>query len=200
MVQFSPVPEEAGGEDHRVEGDVVLADELEELHVLRAPSTSSSSRGRVLRGDGDVADGRVEPDVEDLVLEALLGHGDAPLQVAGDCALLEAVADPGLGHLDRVVRPEALLRGRLHPVASLGRMAGRSMNRCVVSRITGPGAADAAPGLLELGGVEQLAAVLALVAARIRVAAVGAGAPDVAVGQEPLVLLAVELLRTCCVM
>ena len=74
-------------------------------------------------------------------------------------------------------------------------MAGRSMNRCFVSLITGRGGADAAARVDQLDGIQELAAVLALVPARVGVLAVGAGAQDVAVREEPLVLLAEGLAQ-----
>ena len=46
---------------------------------------------------------------------------------------------------------------------------------------------DGRPRVDQVGGVEHPGAVLALVAAGVRVAAVRAGADDVAVGQEPAV-------------
>ena len=48
-------------------------------------------------GGGDVFDGRVEPDIEDLALHSwpglvALADGHAPVQVAGDAAVLQALA------------------------------------------------------------------------------------------------------------
>eukprot|EP00976_Prorocentrum_cordatum_P098194 1191297-Prorocentrum_minimum.AAC.2 len=59
-----PGGDEAGGEDHRVEGHVVLAHELHQLHVLALPPLLPVVRVR--GGDGDVADGRIEPHVQHL--------------------------------------------------------------------------------------------------------------------------------------
>ena len=56
-------------------------------------------------------------------------------------------------------------------------------------------ARDPAAGVEELIGVERAAAVVALVASRIFVTAVRAGALDVPIGQEALGLRVVELLR-----
>ena len=54
---------------------------------------------------------------------------------------------------------------------------------------------DRRPGFDEIGGIEHPGAVLTLVAASVRVAAMGAGANDVAVGQEAPVDRGVHLLR-----
>lgn len=53
---------------------------------------------------------------------------------------------------------------------------------------------DLAAGLLELDGIEQLAAAIALVAAGVVVVAVGTRALHVAIGQEARAALAVGLL------
>ena len=48
----------------------------------------------VVRCDGDVADGRIKPDIEDLVLIALARHRRAPLQVSRDAATPQASLHP----------------------------------------------------------------------------------------------------------
>jgi hypothetical protein len=76
--------------------------------------------------------------------------------------------DPGL------VQP--VLHGRLAQVEMLG-----------LAHLEVGGAGDGERGSIRSVGVELLGAVLALVAARLVEAAVGAGALDVAVGQETAV-------------
>ncbi len=185
--------QERAREDDGMERDVVLADELEKLHAFRVLPPRFPVPG-VAGGDRDVADGRVEPDVEDLALEPLLGHRDSPGQVARDGALLEPVADPGLGHLLRVVRPGALTRRLLLPGLEEGQDLGKvevQVRRLLQDRRL---SAEVAAGILQVRRIEKLAAVVALVAARVLRPAVRAGAVDVAVGQEARVILAVELL------
>ena len=107
-----------------MERHVVLAHELHVAHVRRAlvftppaaPVGLAQSVGvGPFGGGGDVFDGRVEPDVEDLALHAgpvcvALLHRDAPVEVAGDAAILKAVA---------IVEPFLRDRGGQHrPVAS----------------------------------------------------------------------------------
>src|SRR5208282_1727717 len=71
--------QQSHGKAHRVEGDVVLAHELDIGDIVSAlgqppPSPPrTASRIRPLRGRSDVFDRRVEPDIEDLVLEARTG-------------------------------------------------------------------------------------------------------------------------------
>ncbi len=69
-----------------------------------------------------------------------------------------------------------------------------------VLRVAHPGVAPLMRlrGSIRSVGVERAAAVVALVAARLGVAAVRAGALDVAVGQEALGLRVEELLGRAC--
>lgn len=60
--------DEAGGEDDGMEGHVVLSHELEEFYILVDPPFLVGFLEEV-GSDGDVADGSVEPDVEDFLLE-----------------------------------------------------------------------------------------------------------------------------------
>jgi len=62
---------------------VVLADELEELHFVGALPPILPVEALLVARAGSyryITDGRVEPNVEDLVLEARLGHRDAHLR------------------------------------------------------------------------------------------------------------------------
>ncbi|KAI3479573.1 hypothetical protein L1887_58385 [Cichorium endivia] len=72
--------DEARGEDDGVEAHVVLAHELVELDVVRVLPPLLPLVG-VVCGDARVADGRVEPHVQHLVLHALDGDGHTPLEV-----------------------------------------------------------------------------------------------------------------------
>ena len=86
-------------EDHRVEGDVVLAHELDVADVIRplvrAPPVAPRRAGRIgpFLGRADIFDGGVEPDIEDLALHprtrSAVGsdHRHAPFQVARDAAV-----------------------------------------------------------------------------------------------------------------
>ena len=78
--------------------------------------------------------------------------------------------------------------------SSSGSSFDSSRKKCCGLAQLGRGAADPAARVDEVDGVERPAAVLALVAAGPWVAAVRAGALDVAVGQEPLRLRVVHLL------
>ncbi len=196
VVQERPVvatPEKARREDHGVKGDVVLPDELEQLHLLRVlppvlrPAVSESG------GHRDVADRRVEPDVKHLVLKPLQGHRNPPFEVPGNRPLPQPVTDPPLGHLDRVAGPLALDAGSGHPLLQL-----RQNRRQIDVEVGGfpdhrSRSVHGTAGIDEVRGIEQLAAVLALITAGILVAAVRARSADVAVGEEHLRLLAVEL-------
>ena len=98
----------------RMKRDVVLADELEQLHLVPVLPPRFPLVG-VIRGDRDVSDRRIEPDVDHLLLEAFDRHRDAPLEVARDRSFFQTVANPGVGHLERVLCPPASHRRLAHP-------------------------------------------------------------------------------------
>src|SRR5918998_588969 len=80
-----------------VEDGVVLADEVYKPGARVLPVVAPEIRLPYvvcpLHRGGDVADGGVEPDVEALVLESRLRHGDAPEDVPGDRAPFEPASD-----------------------------------------------------------------------------------------------------------
>src|ERR671912_453206 len=118
---------ENSGPHARVKDGVVLADEVNEprLRLLPVPAPAvgvASELGPLHRG-GDVAYGCVEPHVESFVLEARLGDGDAPEDVAGNGALLEAAPDHAEdGGLDRVAPVVLLSDPRPQAVGELGQV------------------------------------------------------------------------------
>ena len=65
---------------------------------------------------GQVADGRVEPDVEDFVGEAVERHRRAPFEVAGDAAAFEALLNPGFRYNSRRVCPVARVDRLVYPL------------------------------------------------------------------------------------
>lgn len=78
-------------EDHRVESDIILANELIQLHVGIACLPPALPLRQLCGCDADVANGRIKPHVEDLLLVAGNGDGGTPLQIAGDAALAQTV-------------------------------------------------------------------------------------------------------------
>jgi|GEM_PF-5106818 len=184
-----------------MEGNIVLSDELEQFHLVGILPPGIHKRPPVqppvfaqVAGHGDIADGRVEPDVEDLVLIARLGHGNAPFQVPGDGPFPQSVPDPGLGHLDGVVGPEALDRSVLHPgfqpILDLGQVDVEVIGFFGVRRM----AAGRTAGLFQFRRIQQFAAGFALIAPGSGVAAVRADAPHVAVRQKTVAGIAEQLL------
>ncbi len=179
-----------------MEGDIVLAHEFDVADVMGAlvgppPAFPVLALGvGPLAGGGDVFDGGVEPDVEDLVLEArpglpAAGHRHAPGQVAGDAAvdqaLVEVLVADGPGQM-RPVRlavepgPDLALQLRLQQVEVAG-LADLEVGGARYGRI----------GFDEIRRIQQPTAVVALVAPRGTIAAVWTRALDVTVRQEPLV-------------
>ena len=181
------VAEQHGRPDLGVEDDVVLAHEVVGLGVRVVPPGPPGVRvaaaPRPLDRGGQVADHRVEPDVDPLVRPvppAVQRNRHAPVQVPGDGPGLQVIEQVE-GELEHVRAP--VTRLGLQPAAQhLGErgqveevVLGLGEDRCL--------AVD--PGLRvdQVGWVELVAAVVALVAARAGVAADRAGALDVAVGQ-----------------
>eukprot|EP00166_Cyanidium_caldarium_P000929 ctg_1404.g427 len=136
------------------------------------------------RGDAEVTDGRVEPHIEHLVGETVQRHRNAPLQIAGDAARFQAVAQPAAGHGQRVVAPAAALGCRVDP--SLQRIGQARQLQEEVARGThlGHTAGQRRSRSHQLGRVQQVAALVALIALGVLVAATRTGAVHVAVGQK----------------
>ncbi len=185
------VAEQHGRPDLGVEDDVVLAHEVVSLGAAavsgalpeRAPRIGVAGASGPLDGRRQVADHGVEPDVEPLVVTVappVERYRYAPVEVAADRARLEVVehVHDELAH----VRPPVLLR--LEPVAE---RAGE--RRQVEEVVLGLDelrrlAVDQRARVDQVDRVELVAAVVALVATRMRVAADRAGALDVAVRQR----------------
>ena len=162
-----------------MERHVVLAHELEYSARRRRPcrcATSAASRRplpwrRPIRRAGDVFDGRVEPDVEDLalhagpVLVAFLDR-DAPVEIAGDAAILQAVAvvQPFLGDRGGQDGPVGLAVDpgvASRPSSGLAQIEVLGLAHFQIGR-----AGDGRARVDQVGRVELLGAVLALIAAR----------------------------------
>ena len=189
------------GKRYGVEGDVVLAHELDVADILgplvQTPPVAPAVSGRIrpFLGRADIFDGGVEPDVEDLVLhartrEAVLGHRHAPGQVAGDApvnqTLVQMLVGDGFGQglpAALAVDPGADFRLdlRLQQI-EMARVAHLQVPRPRHRRI----------GIDQVGRIQQPPAVVALIPARADVAAMGARPLDIAVGQEPGVVDGVD--------
>ena len=183
------VAEQHGRPDLGVEDDVVLAHEVVRLGVRLVPPGPPGVRVAAapgpLDGRGQVPDHRVEPDVDPLVRPvppAVERNGHAPVQVPRDRPRLQVVQEVE-GELEHVRPPVARLG--LQPAAQhLGER--RQVQEVVLGLAEDRRlAVDLGPGVDQVGRVELVAAVVALVAAGARVAADRAGALDVAVGQRP---------------
>ncbi len=157
----------------------------------RRCATSASSRlspgvacGPFL-GGADVLDGGVEPDVEHLVLETRAGlaaahDGDAPGEIAGDAPVDEALVEVLVG--DGAVKAGQKCGLGGDPGADgVGELRLLQVEVAGFADLEIAGAGDHRIGADEVRRVEQVAAVVALVAPGLLEAAVGAGALDVAV-------------------
>ncbi len=192
---------DGGGEGQGVEGDVVLAHELHIANIfcpLVGPPPAFPCRIRIsmrvgpFGGGGDVFDRCVEPDIEDLAFHALPWRavelrGHAPGEVAGDAAILQpvAVVQPFLrdgGGQDRPVGLGVDPLRQIAPERFLFQIEVLGLPHLKLGR-----AGDGRTRVDEVGRVQLLGAVLALVATGLVIAAVGAGAFDIAVGKETVV-------------
>ena len=101
------------GEDERVEDDVVFSDKVEQIAALVLPVATPQLRVALPRGPffrgRDVADRRVEPDVEHLALGVFDGHRHAPREVARHRAVGEAVGEPAFDLPAHVRLPPRML-------------------------------------------------------------------------------------------
>ena len=99
--------------DDRVERHVVFADEVVDARVGALPEVAPGLRLAACRGPLDrrreVADHRLEPDVDALVVPALERDGDTPGDVAGDRAVFQTFAQHPAGEVDHVGAPVLLV-------------------------------------------------------------------------------------------
>ncbi len=187
QLQVVAVADEHRGPDDGVEDDVVLAHEVEVARVgvlpPLAPRLRRAAVVRPLDARRQVADDGVEPDVDALRVRRIAGdrHGDAPVDVARHRTGLQLADEPER----EVADVRAPVRLHCQPLLELRRerrQVEEQMRRLAELR---RGAVDDRARRDEVDGVELVAAVVALVAAGVRVAADRARALDVAVGQRP---------------
>ena len=200
-----------GREADRMEGDIVLAHEFDVPDVIGArvqPPPALPAFGIALSSRrswsieqfarrGDIFDRRVEPDIEHLVLEAgtrlaVLRHRHAPFQVAGNAPVDQPFVEMLVGDGQRQRGPVVMRRD---PVAQTPLDLG-------LQQVQMPGVAHfeiSRPRhrrirVDQVGRVQQPPAIVALIAARLVVAAMRARALDIAVGQEAAVVDGIDHL------
>ncbi len=83
--------QQGAGEDNRVEGYVIFAHELVKLDVLRVLPPLLPVFLCIAGSNGQVADGGIEPHIEDLVGILLQWDGCAPFEVTGDASTLQTL-------------------------------------------------------------------------------------------------------------
>ncbi len=186
-----PIGLEHGREHDAVEHNVVLADEMHQPRFGVLPPFLPALGQQFLR-IGNVADGRVEPDVKYLALGAFHGDGHAPVQVPAHRTGQQAAVQPALALAVHIGLPFLVLLQ--DPFAEPGLVAVQRQVPVLGLHLGGHGAGKRALGVDELFRRKGGAALLALVPIGIGIAALGAGAGDIAVCQEGLGLGIVELL------
>lgn len=184
-------------EHDRVEGHIVLGHELVQIdfNVVRFRHPPLLPFAGVSRGYRQIPNGGVKPHVEHLRFETLHRHRDAPFQIARNASWPQTLLQPRLGNHARIVRPAVLDGGK--PFAQF-RLDFRQIEEELLRLANfGRCAANAAPGLQQLVGVHQFAAVVALITARIIVAArlMRACSLHETIGQETIAFRAQQLIH-----
>ncbi len=197
----------AVGLEHRrkheaVEDDVVFPYKVDELGVAVLPVVAPAPRIALLLSpalrDGDVPDGRVEPDVDHfavglnaVTLGHIAGHRHAPGHVARDGSRLQAVVEPALNLPAHVVLPLGVrIDPRLQIVLHLIKRQVPVRGLAQLRRGVGQRAAR----VDQFVGTQRCAALLALITIGFLVAALRARAHYESVGQKHLGLGVIELL------
>ena len=171
---------EHGREDDAVENDIVFANEVHQLGICLAPVIGPLV-GKFL-GGRDITDRRIEPHIQYFSFRTGQGHVDAPVAVAGHGAGLQAAVEPALALPVNIVLPFFM------PVDDPFLKPGFVVLQREIPVFCFPlhryRVAQGAAWVDELLGRQAASAFLALIAIGVRVAANGAGAGDVAIGQE----------------
>ena len=179
-------------EDDAVENDIVFADKMDHLGVLRLPI--GLPIGCKVLCSRYITDRSVEPDIKHLPFGALHRHGNAPIEVAAYGTGLQTSVQPALALSVNIAFP--LFVPFENPLAQKSFVL--IQRQIPVFRLTlhGHGTRHGAVRIDQLVGREGRAALLALVAVSAVVAALGTGADDITVGEERLRLLVVILHRS----
>ena len=182
---------EHGREDDAVEDDVVLADEVHHFGLFVLPVFLPV--GRQVLGRRDVADRRVEPDVEHLAFGPFDRYGNAPVQVTAHRTRLQTAVEPALALPIDVGFP--LFVPFEDPFAQETLVLVQRQIPVLGGAFHGYGTRYGAVRVDQFVRRKGRSAFFALVAVGAVVAAAGAGAHDIAVGEERLGFLVVVLLR-----
>lgn len=176
-------------------GDVVLADEVVGLgggiFPPRPPRLGIPLALRPLLRGGQVADDRLEPHVDAFARPQVVDRQwHPPLQVAGDGTIVQSFLDEADRPVLHVLAPPG---AALEPLQERLGEGGQQQEVVLGVSHHGNSPAHAAAGGEEVLRVEGAAAVVALVAARFPVPAVGTGPLHVSVGEKTRCVRVVEL-------
>ncbi len=189
------VADQHRGPDHRVERNVVLADEVvtDRVRILPpvAPGLRVARPGRPLPARRQIADDRLEPDIDALARTELVGgQRHTPVKIPGDRPVVQTVLD----ELQRPVHDmPAPALARFQPrqqVIGKGRQPQEEVRGGPLLRKR---TSDLAARIQQDVGVKRTAAVLALVTTSLAVGAERAAADHVPIRQEPASLRIEEL-------
>ena len=173
-----------------MEHDIVLSYEVHQLGIRALPPLLPVVR-QEFDGIGDVTDGSVEPHVEDLALGTFHRHRNTPVEVAGHGTRLQTSVQPALyltidvGSPLLVAFENPFTKPRLVVLQRKIPMGGLFLYRLRTAQF--------GMRVDELFRAEGGSAFFALVAVGILIAAFGAGAHYITVGEEGLRLRVVVL-------
>ena len=172
-----------------MEHNIVLADEVNEARIGALPPRFPTVGKQFLRV-GDIADRGVKPHIEHFAFGAFHRHRNTPIQIATHGAGFESHVEPTLALSAHVGAPlRVALNPRLEPLLMFVEwqipVRGFAQHRL--------GSRNGTARIDQFGGRKVLATALTLVTVGVGVAAVGAFAHDVAVGQEGVRLFVVVL-------
>ena len=110
-----PRRDETRGEDDSMEGNVVLSHELVELYFVVVPPPLRVVLLQEVGGDRNIANRRIEPNIEHLLFELLERQRDSPFQVSSYTLWLKPHVGPGLSDCDGVICPVSFFGGNINP-------------------------------------------------------------------------------------
>lgn len=145
-----------------MESQVILSHELVQLHVLSVLPPLLPLVA-VVGGDRDVADGGIEPNIEDFVSILFERHGSSPLQVAGNTSFHETALKELVGEGRSILGPVSFNFGFSHPSSELVCHLGKVDKDMLGLLDHGSSVAHLAVRVLQLRSVDELTASVALI-------------------------------------
>ena len=178
--------------DYGVERDIVLAYEVIGLGISLpkiTPPLLIATGTRPLLARREIADYRLKPHIDSLILKAGHGYRDAPLYIPGNGPVLQPFGEKVDSEVEYVGLP---VRLTFHPIEKLLVKSAEAEKKMLRFPDLREGGAYSAIGVDKLHGIEGLAAIIALISPCPFEAAIRACALHIAIGQESVATGAVK--------